>query len=163
MRHHYAVVRLRTEACPGIAGAFGATFVYPIDLGELVKIVSWLYCINGVFLVKVHLLSFTTELLIMNSQSRPDTVRASNSRLLEPYSHPVTRMQNQRGNIVGQLLYENSMDCVRKVFRNEGAMGFYRGLGPQLVVSVVSTGMAYLESTCAIIRALLPRKPSSSW
>jgi solute carrier family 25 (mitochondrial aspartate/glutamate transporter), member 12/13 len=44
-------------------------------------------------------------------------------------------MQNQRGNVVGQLLYENSMDCVRKVFRNEGALGFYRGLGPQLIVS----------------------------
>jgi solute carrier family 25 (mitochondrial aspartate/glutamate transporter), member 12/13 len=42
-------------------------------------------------------------------------------------------MQNQRGNVVGQLLYENSLDCVRKVFRNEGALGFYRGLGPQLV------------------------------
>jgi len=25
------------------------------------------------------------------------------------------------------------MDCVRKVFRNEGFFGFYRGLGPQLV------------------------------
>jgi solute carrier family 25 (mitochondrial aspartate/glutamate transporter), member 12/13 len=42
-------------------------------------------------------------------------------------------MQNQRSNVVGQLLYENSLDCVRKVFRNEGALGFYRGLGPQLV------------------------------
>ncbi|KIJ54336.1 hypothetical protein M422DRAFT_201453 [Sphaerobolus stellatus SS14] len=59
----------------GIAGSFGATIVYPIDLG----------------------------------------------------------MQNQRSNVVGQRLYENSIDCVRKVFRNEGFLGFYRGLGPQLV------------------------------
>lgn len=43
-------------------------------------------------------------------------------------------MQNQRSTVVGQLLYENSMDCVRKVLRNEGFLGFYRGLGPQLVV-----------------------------
>lgn len=43
-------------------------------------------------------------------------------------------MQNQRSTVVGQLLYENSMDCVRKVLRNEGFFGFYRGLGPQLVV-----------------------------
>ncbi|THG98542.1 hypothetical protein EW026_g3663 [Hermanssonia centrifuga] len=62
----------------GIAGAFGATIVYPIDLVK-------------------------------------------------------TRMQNQRSTVVGQLLYKNSMDCVRKVFHNEGFLGFYRGLGPQLI------------------------------
>lgn len=45
------------------------------------------------------------------------------------------RMQNQRSTVVGQLLYKNSLDCVQKVFRNEGALGFYRGLGPQLLVS----------------------------
>jgi solute carrier family 25 aspartate/glutamate transporter 12/13 len=45
------------------------------------------------------------------------------------------RMQNQRSTIVGQLLYKNSLDCVKKVFRNEGLRGFYRGLGPQLIVS----------------------------
>jgi hypothetical protein len=44
-------------------------------------------------------------------------------------------MQNQRSTVVGQLLYKNSLDCVRKVFHNEGAVGFYRGLGPQLIVS----------------------------
>lgn len=44
-----------------------------------------------------------------------------------------TRMQNQRSTVVGQLLYKNSMDCVQKVFRNEGFLGFYRGLGPQLI------------------------------
>ncbi|KAG9028301.1 mitochondrial aspartate-glutamate transporter agc1 [Tulasnella sp. JGI-2019a] len=44
-----------------------------------------------------------------------------------------TRMQNQRSTVVGQLLYKNSLDCVKKVFRNEGALGFYRGLGPQLL------------------------------
>ncbi|KAI0715020.1 mitochondrial carrier [Earliella scabrosa] len=60
----------------GIAGGFGATIVYPIDLGT---------------------------------------------------------MQNQRSTVVGQLLYKNSFDCVRKVFRNEGLIGFYRGLGPQLI------------------------------
>jgi solute carrier family 25 aspartate/glutamate transporter 12/13 len=49
-------------------------------------------------------------------------------------------MQNQRSSVVGQLLYENSMDCVRKVFRNEGFLGFYRGLGPQLVVCAERVG-----------------------
>lgn len=62
----------------GIAGAFGATIVYPIDMVK-------------------------------------------------------TRMQNQRSTVVGQMLYKNSFDCARKIFRNEGFIGFYRGLGPQLI------------------------------
>ncbi|CAH7686046.1 mitochondrial carrier domain-containing protein [Phakopsora pachyrhizi] len=62
----------------GIAGALGATAVYPIDLVK-------------------------------------------------------TRMQNQRSKVVGELLYKNSLDCVKKVFKNEGFLGFYRGLPPQLI------------------------------
>ncbi|KAJ7040334.1 mitochondrial carrier domain-containing protein [Mycena alexandri] len=42
-------------------------------------------------------------------------------------------MQNQRSTVVGQLLYKNSMDCAKKILRNEGFLGFYRGLGPQLI------------------------------
>ncbi|KAF7303166.1 Mitochondrial inner membrane protein [Mycena kentingensis (nom. inval.)] len=42
-------------------------------------------------------------------------------------------MQNQRSTVVGQQLYTNSLDCARKILRNEGFLGFYRGLGPQLV------------------------------
>ncbi|BGO96854.1 mitochondrial aspartate-glutamate transporter agc1 [Rhodotorula toruloides] len=44
-----------------------------------------------------------------------------------------TRMQNQRSKVVGELLYKNSLDCVRKVYKNEGFIGFYRGLPPQLI------------------------------
>ncbi|KAI8992444.1 mitochondrial carrier domain-containing protein [Pilobolus umbonatus] len=44
-----------------------------------------------------------------------------------------TRMQNQRSKVVGELLYKNSLDCFRKVLKNEGFTGLYRGLGPQLV------------------------------
>ncbi|KAF8594747.1 mitochondrial carrier [Ceratobasidium sp. AG-I] len=44
-----------------------------------------------------------------------------------------TRMQNQRSSVVGQMLYKNSFDCAQKVLRNEGFVGFYRGLGPQLI------------------------------
>ncbi|KAJ2479462.1 mitochondrial aspartate-glutamate transporter agc1 [Coemansia sp. RSA 2320] len=44
-----------------------------------------------------------------------------------------TRMQNQRSAVVGEMLYKNSVDCFRKVVRNEGVLGLYRGLGPQLV------------------------------
>jgi solute carrier family 25 (mitochondrial aspartate/glutamate transporter), member 12/13 len=62
-----------------VAGSFGATIVYPIDLVK-------------------------------------------------------TRMQNQRSSVVGQLMYINSVDCAKKVLRNEGLLGLYRGLLPQLVV-----------------------------
>lgn len=44
-----------------------------------------------------------------------------------------TRMQNQRKAAVGQQLYNNSIDCFRKVIRNEGAMGLYSGVVPQLI------------------------------
>lgn len=44
-----------------------------------------------------------------------------------------TRMQNQRSKVVGELLYKNSFDCFKKVIKNEGFAGLYRGLGPQLV------------------------------
>jgi solute carrier family 25 aspartate/glutamate transporter 12/13 len=55
-------------------------------------------------------------------------------------------MQNQRSTIVGQLLYKNSLDCVRKVLRNEGLLGFYRGLGPQLIVSTYLIGVCKRSS-----------------
>ncbi|KAK1754716.1 calcium-binding mitochondrial carrier protein [Echria macrotheca] len=44
-----------------------------------------------------------------------------------------TRMQNQRGASPGQRLYNNSIDCFRKVVRNEGFRGLYSGVLPQLV------------------------------
>ncbi|KAK0614289.1 mitochondrial carrier domain-containing protein [Immersiella caudata] len=45
-----------------------------------------------------------------------------------------TRMQNQRGGAnPGQRLYNNSIDCFRKVVRNEGFRGLYSGVLPQLV------------------------------
>ncbi|KAG4302805.1 hypothetical protein PCK1_000965, partial [Pneumocystis canis] len=44
-----------------------------------------------------------------------------------------TRVQNVRTKMVEQMLYKNSFDCVRKVMKNEGILGFYTGLGPQLI------------------------------
>lgn len=65
-------------AIGSIAGAFGATMVYPIDLVK-------------------------------------------------------TRMQNQRKIALSEILYKNSWDCFKKVLKNEGFLGLYRGLSPQLV------------------------------
>jgi len=67
-------------ALGSVAGAFGATIVYPIDLVK-------------------------------------------------------TRMQNQRSTVVGEIMYKNSIDCAKKVIRNEGFRGLYSGLGPQIIVS----------------------------
>ena len=58
---------------------------------------------------------------------------AIGATLVYPIDLVKTRMQNQRSRVVGQLLYTNSIDCARKVFRNESFLGFYRGLGPQLI------------------------------
>jgi solute carrier family 25 aspartate/glutamate transporter 12/13 len=44
-----------------------------------------------------------------------------------------TRMQNQRSSRVGQMLYQNSWDCAKKVIKNEGFKGLYSGVLPQLV------------------------------
>ena len=44
-----------------------------------------------------------------------------------------TRMQNQRKARVGQVLYRNSIDCAKNVWRNEGIRGFYSGIVPQLI------------------------------
>ncbi|KAJ7293054.1 mitochondrial carrier domain-containing protein [Mycena rebaudengoi] len=49
------------------------------------------------------------------------------------YPIDMGQMQNQRSSVVGQLLYKNSLDCAKKILRNEGFVGFYRGLGPQLI------------------------------
>ena len=44
-----------------------------------------------------------------------------------------TRMQNQRSARVGQVLYKNSIECARKVIANEGMLGLYSGVLPQLI------------------------------
>jgi len=44
-----------------------------------------------------------------------------------------TRMQNQRSGRVGELLYKNSIECARKVVKNEGIRGLYSGVWPQMV------------------------------
>ncbi|KAL7424767.1 mitochondrial aspartate-glutamate transporter agc1 [Cryptotrichosporon argae] len=45
-----------------------------------------------------------------------------------------TRLQNQRSNVVGEVLYRNAFDCVKKVYATEGGVrAFYRGVLPQLV------------------------------
>ncbi|XP_037344375.2 electrogenic aspartate/glutamate antiporter SLC25A12, mitochondrial-like [Pungitius pungitius] len=60
---------------------------------------------------------------------------ATGATAVYPIDLVKTRMQNQRstGSFVGELMYKNSFDCAKKVFRYEGFFGFYRGLLPQLI------------------------------
>ncbi|KAJ5653541.1 hypothetical protein N7490_000544 [Penicillium lividum] len=44
-----------------------------------------------------------------------------------------TRLQNQRSTRPGERLYNNSLDCAKKVIRNEGFTGLYSGVIPQLI------------------------------
>jgi solute carrier family 25 aspartate/glutamate transporter 12/13 len=44
-----------------------------------------------------------------------------------------TRLQNQRAVLPSERLYHGGIDCFKKVVRNEGFTGLYRGLLPQLV------------------------------
>ena len=69
-------------------------------------------------------------------------------------------MQNQRTTVVGQMLYKNSLDCAQKILRNEGFLGFYRGLGPQLIVRMDAY---YVTKDTADIndRVLLQKRPSN--
>jgi hypothetical protein len=59
--------------------------------------------------------------------------------------------------VVGQMLYKNSIDCAQKIFRNEGLVGFYRGLGPQLIVRRRCTSMIF-HLASRFNRVLLRRK-----
>ena len=54
------------------------------------------------------------------------------------------------------MLYKNSIDCAKKIFRNEGFLGFYRGLGPQLVVSIDRFGVDF--SWCPTWQGVAPEK-----
>jgi hypothetical protein len=150
----------------GFAGAFGATIVYPIDLGMSL----WMSCSIGTLLnvsfpsqsryVVLSLNGNLTETPVFGSEL--DAVRLDTYRcFIQIYSFSLfARMQNQRSTIVGQLLYKNSLDCVKKVIRNEGFLGFYRGLGPQLVVSTYLIGLS--RCSAGFFRVSRQRKRSNS-
>lgn len=60
--------------------------------------------------------------------------RLSSCQVVYPIDLVKTRLQNQRSNVVGEVLYRNAWDCVKKVYANEGGVrAFYRGVMPQLV------------------------------
>lgn len=50
---------------------------------------------------------------------------------MTPFDVVSTRLYNQGTNAQGKgLLYSGFRDCVMKIFRQEGLLGFYKGFGP---------------------------------
>jgi len=72
-----------------------------------------------------------------------------------------TRMQNQRGAIPGQRLYNNSLDCFQKVIRNEGVLGLYSGVLPQLVG--VAPEKAIKLTVNDLVRGWFTRSDGNIW
>jgi solute carrier family 25 aspartate/glutamate transporter 12/13 len=57
------------------------------------------------------------------------------------------------------MLYKNSIDCAKKILRNEGFLGFYRGLGPQLIVRFCfGLGCEMSELTFVFHQGVAPEK-----
>jgi len=52
---------------------------------------------------------------------------AAGATAVYPIDLVKTRMQNQRGSLAGEIMYNNSFHCFFKVIRNEGFFGLYRG------------------------------------
>ncbi|ERT02848.1 solute carrier family 25 (mitochondrial aspartate/glutamate transporter), member 12/13 [Sporothrix schenckii 1099-18] len=72
-----------------------------------------------------------------------------------------TRLQNQRGAEPGQRLYKNSIDCFQKVIRNEGFLGLYSGVLPQLVG--VAPEKAIKLTVNDLVRRWQTRQDGSIW
>lgn len=72
-----------------------------------------------------------------------------------------TRMQNQRDARPGERLYKNSIDCFQKVVRNEGALGLYSGVLPQLVG--VAPEKAIKLTVNDLVRGWFSRPDGSIW
>lgn len=79
-------------------------------------------------------------------------------------------MQNQRkllasvvveGGVSSQVLYANAFDCFAKTFRNEGLVGFYRGIGPQLVGVAPEKALKLLVND--MLRSYFSKVPVQHW
>lgn len=134
--------------CGSVAGAIGATFVYPIDLVK-----------TRMQNQRKHTMSSSVSSSGGGNVSTLKTVSAS----AVPRATTTTTTTAQR--LFGThaqteaVLYKNSWDCFRKVIRNEGALGLYRGLLPQLVG--VAPEKAIKLTVNDLMRSLLRSRDSS--
>lgn len=59
-------------------------------------------------------------------------IKATGAVAVYPIDFVKTRIQNQRVSYQGEMAYNGYFDCFKKVIKNEGFLGLYRGLLPQL-------------------------------
>lgn len=55
------------------------------------------------------------------------------------------RLQAQAvfGPAVGGVMYDDMVDCFRKILRHEGTTGLYRGLLPSVLKTSIATGLSF--------------------
>lgn len=115
-----------------------------LALGDFAKVVdaSW----QGAFALGVDAAGSAAKVAISRTQRYLHNVLESahhfalgsiagafGAFMVYPIDLVKTRMQNQRKQRVGELLYKNSVDCAKKVVKNEGFKGLYSGVLPQLI------------------------------
>lgn len=81
-----------------------------------------------------------------------ETISVTAGTLSYPFDSVRRRMMMQAGMPLDQRLYRNSLHCIATVYSREGLLGFYLGLGPNLVRSV---GGALMLVAYDVVRGLL--------
>lgn len=87
---------------------------------------------------------------------------ATGATAVYPIDLVKTRLQNQRGSLAGEIMYKNSVDCFKKVVRNEGFFGLYRG-GSSLHNWYFPLSPLPLPSFPSLLPLLLPPMTNFHW
>ncbi|KAK4876384.1 hypothetical protein RN001_012806 [Aquatica leii] len=112
----------------GIKGLFqGSTTVLPrLFVGSTAQLTSFDYCKE--WLIKYAIFQNSPLLTTFSASMIGGIVM---SICMTPFDLVSTRMYNQGTDASGKgLLYNSYLDCVKKIWKSEGFLGFYKGIGP---------------------------------
>ena len=59
------------------------------------------------------------------------------------YPYQVIKARIQRLTLVGEVPYTGTIDCIRRTFQQEGIIGFYKGLAPNLIRIAPASGLTF--------------------
>ena len=70
------------------------------------------------------------------------------------YPYQVIKARIQRLTLEGEVPYKGTLDCARRTFQQEGMLGFYKGLAPNLIRIAPAAGVTFLvyENIAAKLR-----------